>query len=174
VIDAGGTAGHALELRDEDPYDYARAVRVFPATHGLALSFKVLARQTNARLEIELASAQGARPVRIAFAEDGHLWADHEGIWQDAGPYAAGAWTTLELKIAKSVTSDRTEFRVDGREVLSRPAVFSEPAASVERLSFRTGVFRDRGAAGKDLPGADEKVPAAAFLIDDVGIEPER
>ena len=33
---------------------------------------------------------------------------------------------------------------------------------------------RDRGVAGKELPGADMKVPAAIFLVDDVIISPEK
>jgi hypothetical protein len=174
VVDTGAPAGHALELRDEDPYDYARAVRVFPETHGLKLSAKILARQTNARLEIDLLDARGARPVQLAFAEDGHLWARHEGIWNDAGPYSAGQWITVALEIKPAVTSDTAELRIDGKPVLSRALVFTDPVASVERLSFRTGVFRNRGLAGKELPGADTKVPAATFLVDDVVITPVR
>jgi Sialidase-like, CBM domain len=174
VVAAGGTepANHALELRDEDPDDYARAVRVFPETHGLTASFKVLARQTDARLEIELLDAHGARPVRLAFAEDGHLWACHEGIWEDAGPYAANRWITLGLQIAPNPKSDHAILTVDGRPPLPRNLVFTEPAASVERLSFRTGKYRRRGYGGRDLPGADDQVPAASFLVDDVTITP--
>jgi hypothetical protein len=76
VAEAEGS--RVLELRDEDPYDYARAVRVFPATHGVKVSFRLFARQTDARLEIDLLDAKGARPVRLAFGEDGRLWACHE------------------------------------------------------------------------------------------------
>jgi hypothetical protein len=164
--------GHALELRDEDPYDYARAVRVFPATHGVKISFKILARQINARLEIELFDAHGARPVRLALGEDGHLRACHEGQWMDAGVYQAGHWQTIELEIPANPSADHYAVTVDGKSPLARPAIFTDPAATVERLSFRTGVFRDRGMGGIDLPGADEKVPATSFLIDDVTITP--
>jgi hypothetical protein len=170
--EAAAKAGRALELRDEDPYDYARAIRIFPETHGVKLSFKVLAKQANARLEIELLDAHGARPVRLAFEEDGHLWACHEGVWNDAGAYAAGHWTAFELEIPRQATADRVDVRVDGKSPLSRAAVFTEPVTSVERLSFRTGAFRRTGFAGKDLPGADVKVPAAVFLVDDVVITP--
>jgi hypothetical protein len=172
VADAGAPAGHVLELRDEDPYDYARAIRVFPETHGLTLSFKLLAKQMNARLEVDLLDAHGARPVQLAFAEDGHLWARHEGIWNDAGPYAADHWIAVALEISKKPTSDTAELRVDGKAVLARAMVFTDPVKTMERLSFRTGLFRNRGAAGKDLPGADVKSPAAVFQIDDVVITP--
>jgi hypothetical protein len=163
---------HALELRDEDPYDYARAIRVFPAAHGVKVSFKVFARQTDARLEIELLDAAGLRPVRLALGEDGHVWACHEGQWMDAGLYAAGQWHQFELEIPRGPNADRCAVTVDGKSPLPRPAFFTDPVATVERLSFRTGAFRDRGFGGRDLPGADQKVPAASYLIDDVVITP--
>ena len=174
VVDAGAAAGHALELRDEDPYDYARASRVFPETHGLKFSARILARQANARLEIDLLDARGARPVQLAFAEDGHLWARHEGIWNNTGPYAAGEWITVTLEIKPAVSSDTAELRVNGQSVLTRAMVFTDPVKSVERASFRTGHFRNRGLAGRELPGADFKAPLASFLIDDVIITPVR
>lgn len=174
VADAGGTAGHVLELRDEDPYDYARAIRIFPETHGLKLSFKVFASQTNGRLEIELQTAAGARTVRLAFGEDGHLWACHEGQWMDAGAYASGKWITVQLEIPRNPRSDTADLTVDGRKPLARAAVFTEPAATIERLSFRTGAYRDHGYGGRDLPGADVKAPAAMFRVDDVVITPQR
>lgn len=166
------TTNLALELRDEEPYDYARAVRVFPATHGVKISFKVFARQANARLEIDLLDAAGLRPVRLAFGEDGHLWACHEGQWMDAGPYTAGQWHRFELEIPRDPNADRCAVTVNGKSPLPRPAFFTDPVATVERLSFRTGPWRDRGFGGRDLPGADQKVAAASFLVDDVVITP--
>jgi hypothetical protein len=172
---AAPTAGQpdrALEFRDEDPYDYARAIRVFPATHGVKVSFKIFARQTNARFEIDLLDAAGARPVRLALGEDGHLWACHEGQWMDAGPYKAGQWLKFELEIPRDPNADRCAVLVDGKSPLPRPAFFTDPVTTVERLSFRTGAWRDRGFGGRDLPGADTKTPLASFLVDDVVITP--
>jgi hypothetical protein len=172
---AAATAGQpnrALEFRDEDPYDYARAIRVFPATHGVKVSFKIFARQTNARFEIDLLDAAGARPVRLALGEDGRIWACHEGQWMDAGPYKAGQWLTFELEIPRDPNADRCAVLIDGKSPLPRPAFFTDPVATVERLSFRTGAWRDRGFGGRDLPGADTKTPLASFLVDDVVITP--
>lgn len=161
-----------LKLSDEDPCDYARAVRVFPASHGVKVSFKVLAQQTNARLEIDLLDSAGLRPVRLAFGEDGRLWACHEAQWLDAGTYTAGQWHSFDLEIPADPNADRCTVLVNGKSPLPRPAFFTDPVATVERLSFRTGPHRERGYGGRDLPGADQKVPAAVFLIDDVVIEP--
>lgn len=171
VVDAGGSAGHALELRDEDPYDYAAATRVFPAAHGVKVSFNVLARQTNARLEVELLDARGARPVRLALEEDGQLWACHEGQWAVAGRYERDRWHRIELEIPPSPAADRCTVLLDGRTELSRAAIFTDPASSVERLTFRTGRYRFRGEGGRDLPDADHQAPLASFLIDEVRIE---
>ena len=172
---AAATAGQpnrALEFRDEDPYDYARAIRVFPATHGVKVSFKIFARQTNARFEIDLLDAAGARPVRLALGEDGRIWACHEGQWMDAGSYQSNHWLTFELEIPRDPNADRCAVLIDGKSPLPRPAFFTDPVATVERLSFRTGAWRDRGFGGRDLPGADTKTPLASFLVDDVVITP--
>lgn len=172
---AAATAGQpnrALEFRDEDPYDYARAIRVFPATHGVKVSFKIFARQTNARFEIDLLDAAGARPVRLALGEDGRIWACHEGQWMDAGSYQINQWLTFELEIPRDPNADRCAVLIDGKSPLPRPAFFTDPVATVERLSFRTGAWRDRGFGGRDLPGADNKTPLASFLVDDVVITP--
>jgi hypothetical protein len=170
IADAEGN--RVIELRDEDPYDYARAIRVFPATHGVKISFRLFARQTNARLEIDLLDAKGARPVRLAFGEDGKLSACHEAQWLDAGTYSAGQWHQFELEIPADPAADRCALLVEGKSPLPRPAFFTDPVKTVERISFRTGPHRERGYGGRDLPGADAKVPPASFLIDDVMITP--
>jgi hypothetical protein len=174
TADPAGPGNRVLSLRDEDPYDYARAVRIFPATHGVKISFRVQAAQTDARLEIELLDAAGARPVRLAFLPGGRLKACHEGQWLDAGTYEAGRWHRFELEIPREVTADRCTVLVDGASPLPRPAFFTDPVVSVERLSFRTGEYRERGYGGRDLPGADVRADAAVFLVDDVTIEPLR
>jgi len=165
---------HALELRDAEPYDYAAATRVFPATHGVKISFRVFARQTSGRLEVDLVTANGLRPVRLAFEEDGQLWACHEGQWDVAGRYTANQWHTVELEIPPSPTADRCAVLLDGKTELPRPAIFTDPAATVERLVFRTGKYRFRGEGGRDLPGADARVTETSFLIDDVSITPTK
>lgn len=163
-------AGRALELRDEDPYDYARVERVFPETHGVKITFKVMARQADARLEIDLLDAAGLRPVRLAFEENGRLRACHEAQWIDAGPYEVGRWHEFSLEIPVDPAADRCAVLVDGAPRLPRPAFFTDPVTSVRRLAFRTGEYRQRGYGGRDLPGADLRSPAATFLIDDVVI----
>jgi hypothetical protein len=172
IIATNTAAGAALELRDEDPTDYARAIRVFRPTRGLTFTTKVLARETTGRLEIELLTATGGRPFRLAFTESGRIEANHEGIWTDAGPYDADRWINLSVTLPSSPDADRADVLIDGKMTLPRALVLTEPFSTVERVSFRTGNYRDRTDAGHEFPGADDRAPASIFLIDEVTIKP--
>ena len=172
VVALDGGTRRALELVDEDPHDYASVTRVFPAGRSVKINFKLLARGTDGRLEVDVVNASGERSVQIAFTEDGKVEARHEGIWKPAGTYKSDRWTGIEIDVNPGNNVDRFQFRVDGREVLYRIAYFSELVPTVERLVFRTGEYRRRGSGGHELPDADMKAPARAFLIDDVSIEP--
>jgi hypothetical protein len=172
VIDAGGERGRALELRDEDPYDYAAATRVFPASRSVRIRFKLLAQQVDGRFEIDVIGARGERPVQVAFTPGGKIEAKHEGIWMPAGEYIANRWTDIEIDVNPGKNVDRFQFRVDGREVLYRIAYFSELVSTVERITFRTGEYRFRGDGGRELPDADRKSKLHAYLLDDLRIEP--
>ena len=63
---------------------------------------------------------------------------------------------------------------VDGKNVLSK-ASLAEAVLSVERVSFRTGPYRDQPTRQTDnerphdpLEGADDPVPAAVFYVNEV------
>lgn len=169
---ATGTVNHALELKDRDPYDYARAIRVFPRTHGLHLAFRVLAKQASGRLEIELSDDHDNRPLLIAFGKDGHLWTRPEGVWTDNGPYPVGRWISFSYDLSANPRIDRGHLLIDGHLAIPKAIGPVEAAPTVDRLSFRTGRRRLCAVGGPDLPGADDKVAASAFLIDDVSIVP--
>lgn len=171
VVDTGDAQGRALELRDEDPCDYAEATRVFPACRDGFVRFKLLARQINHRFEIDLTSTDGARPVQIALTENGRLEARHEGIWMPAGEYRPGEWLSFEIELK---APDRFILRVNGQEALARTAYVTELVPSVERLVFRTGAYRERGDGGHEIPGADVRAATAVFLVDDVSTAPAK
>lgn len=166
-------ANRSLELRDEDPYEYARAERVVPASESIKVSFKLMARQADrGRLEVELMDRRGTQPpVRISLDDRGRILALDGGSADplDLGAYVPGTWYDFEIfrrgKGSFSIT-------LNGRVVVER-AEQLEPVGPIERVSFRTGAFRTEPqlrtpqAPGADLPGADERVPAAIYYIDD-------
>jgi hypothetical protein len=183
VIDTSSEAGStrpnkSLELSDRDPYDYARAVRVFPESKTATLRFKVQAAQNDAgRLEIELSDRFGHRPVRLVFNPEGRIELTHGAERRPLAPYEHGRWHDVSLSI--DVQAGRFDVSLDGR-----PAAASVPLAefvkSVERLSFRTGASRSEPTlktSTEDQPDFTEPNPdvpgkPAVYRVDDVVIGP--
>ena len=62
-----------MTLEDHDPYDYARADRVFPPSSKVTAQFELMSKHFGPRdLEIELCGEFGdARPARIIIKPDG-------------------------------------------------------------------------------------------------------
>jgi hypothetical protein len=160
--------GRCLELRDGDPFDYARAVRVFPASANPRVEFRVKGSQTNALLEVELCDASGRRPVRVALAENGTIHAIGGNSRTDFGPYVPGAWVTVALAADLAAGTYTVQVQ-DGRP--QRLAVAEKDVQIVERLSFRTGAWRGLEdvtgvAANLDVPPTQR----AVFHVDRVSI----
>jgi len=150
----------SLQLEDKDPFDYAKAVRVFAESKSAHIVFKVYARQASGRLEVEVLDAGGHRPVRVVFGEGGVA-------------LKAAAWQRIEIDA--DTASGKYDLSIDGK-VVSRQAAFAEAVSTIERLSFRTGEYRtkpDRASdryAGGDLPNPGESAPLVVFNIDEVTI----
>jgi hypothetical protein len=175
VVAFPSARNRSLQLEDRDPYNWANAQRVFHEGSSAHVAFRFYPHQSDTgRMEIEVLDRTGRRPVRLAFADDGHVWVSDGGKETDAGPYKANRWCRIAIDVdAAKGTFDAS---LDGRPV-ARQAAFAEPASNVKRLSFRTAeypadqsrkVSRDIG--GRDLPGAGEPVRAALYNIDDVTI----
>jgi hypothetical protein len=183
---AGEGSDHYLELDDREPVDYARAIRVFPISQAVEVSFKVAAQQADrGRLEIELLGEQNQRPVRIVLNEEGKIQAvdgrqvagmdasanSHETAEEikpvDVGSYQAGAWR--RFVIHADCASGTYSLAVDGKEVL-KGAKFAEGASELYALSLRTGKFRGQpgGRTKKDIPNTEEPLPLVSYYIDDV------
>ncbi len=174
VVAFPSASNKSLQLEDRDPYNYAKAVRVFAEAKAVHLGFKVYPRQNSAgQLEIEVLDQSSHRPVRVIFGEDGHVHAANGGALVEAGPYQANTWYRVDLAV--DAAAGKYDLSVDGKVVV-RQAAFAEPATTVERLSFRTGAFRtepmratDRYEGG-DVPDAGEPGSLAVFNLDDVSV----
>ena len=177
LADFPSATNRSLELRDRDPADYARAVRIFPETKKATVRFKVLAKQSaHGRLEIELLDRHGYRPpVRLVFDEHGRVQA-LDG--DQAAPvtlqrYAADTWYDVVVRF--DLMKEKFDVEIDGRSLLTG-AELLDPTGALERISFRTGAYRtsptrrDPKSPGEDFPGADEPVPEAVFYLDDVSV----
>lgn len=129
----------ALELRDGDPFDYARAVRVFPESAKVRAELELTPAQTSAGLEIDLCDAVGRRPVRVLLTETGLVQAVDGNTVTDLGKYAAGE--KLSLTIAADATAGRYSVQVNGGSAREL-AVAEADAKTLQRLSLRTGAWR--------------------------------
>ncbi len=164
----------SLELEDEDPYDYARAVRVFQEGKSVELSCKVLAKQTDTgTLDIEVMDRFGNRPVQLRFDKDGNIKAVDGHKEVDLQPYQPDKWYKLDLTVAATPFGHYT-VSIDGKEALKKAAL-AVGVKSVERLSFRTGPYRHKPTRRTesevpvpDLPNADEPVRPVTYYVDDV------
>jgi len=93
-----GRNNHYLELDDREPVDYARAIRTFPVSESVDVSFRVAAAQTNSgRLDIELLGDLGTRPVRLSLDDRGRIKAV-DGSTPPQESFAAGLKGTLFSK----------------------------------------------------------------------------
>ena len=167
----------SLELRDRDPADYARAVRIFPEMKKATVRFKVLAKQNDhGRLEIELLDRQGYRPAVVLILDEQGCMMAKDGNQNEIVTlkrYAANQWYEVALRFDQ--VKGIFDVTLDGQKLLVG-AEFPDPTALLERISFRTGAFRtsptvrDPKSPGEDFPSVDRPVPEAIFCIDDVSV----
>jgi len=168
---------HVLELKDRDPYDYARAVRVFQEANAAILHFRVQAQQTgHGQLDIDVNDRYGNRAVRLRFDTDGQIKAVQHNEYQAVKKYEAGQWYQFEINITAN-PQGYFDLSLDGERVLNNTAL-AVAVKSVERISFRTGPYRNLPNRKTDnekehlpLPGADDPVENAGYMIDDLRLE---
>jgi len=168
-----------LELRDEAPYDQAAAERAFPRSSVVTVQFRIMAwtLPQGRCLEFEVVDKVGTRPMKLRL--DKHwLYMDRKLMTINPVPVKVGKWYEVKLKLNCKLQS--YDLSLNGRWV-RKGIKFAEKADSLERMVFRTGPYRNdvrslivdseprpSGLYTEDLPGADEKVQASVFLIDDV------
>lgn len=180
VVTPAGSSNHVLELRDEEPYDYACAERAFPPGSKAAVEFSVCIKDLGKDiLEFELHNEDSRRALRLRF--DPH----QEGITFDLGgaepepaPFTAGRW--YDVKLTFDCDKGKYDAWLDGKKV--REGIeFDSEVPTLERMVFRTGSWRadvrqfflggepsGPGLDSDDLPASGQKVPQSAFWIDNV------
>ena len=168
VIDFPSREDRSLELRDSDPYDYAKAERVFPESIGVRIKFKMLAKYPGmGELHVEVVDGRGTLAVVLVFDASGGIQFRSHVL----GAYQADRW--CEVTISVDTITHRWDLMLDGRSALQDAPTIA-PIRSVERLVFRTGPRRREPTLGTnrlegvDLPHADEPVLPAIFCVNSV------
>jgi hypothetical protein len=177
VVNTPKSTGKCLELSDKDPHDYARAIRVFEEGTQIECSLKVQpAQNQSGSLEIDLTDRYGNRPVRVRFDEKGNIIVTDGGTEKIVQTYQPTQWYELAFTVNATLAGS-FDLSINGKKVLEKAAL-AEAVKSVERLSLRTGPYRNlpnRKSPNEDphppLAGADEAVTRAVFYVDDVSIK---
>jgi hypothetical protein len=167
--ESGKQNNRCLELRDGDPTDYARAMRLFPAEKKIRAKFRIKATQTDAPFEIELQDEKGNLFFRISLTKTGELKASSGNRESSIGSYSTGNWTIFEISAdanqgTATIKTKEQTFKIDhcGTQNLNK----------LQRLVFRTGQERKLGDTDALVDGHDKpSTNPALFLLDDVTIK---
>lgn len=180
VDDPAKRGNKCLELRDEEPYDYAIAQRAFPESKKVAVEFRIyIGKVGSSFLFVEVQDKSGYRPMSLRL-DDQFLMMDRGNVDPDAMPIKVGRW--YHVKMVLDCGKREYALYVDGKEIHDDiEFARSDKVDTVERLVFRTGPWRgdvrqfilDGEPATKaifveDLYGTDERSPGSIYLIDDV------
>ncbi|QPH40230.1 sialidase family protein [Pedobacter endophyticus] len=129
----------SLILRDKDPFDYAKAERLFPASKKVVTSFSVTPKQKDfGLLEIELQDEKGTATVRLTFDTAGVLSGKAGARYKNFMKYEAGK--TYDIKLKLDAHSRFYTVTVNGKDALTSLAF--QPVTAVSRIVFRTGDVR--------------------------------
>lgn len=160
--------GSLLALHDSDPFDYAKAERLFPASKKLSVEFAVTPQQdNNGLLEIELIDKKGTPSLRLMLDSAGSILTKQGYRNKSLGKYKAGEKINFRIEL-NTTTRFYTVSINDGNP--NNNLSFA-PVESVERIVFRTGITRRFPDADTptdqdyDLPNADVRIKEAVFLI---------
>jgi len=172
-----------LELREQEPYDYVMAERVFPKSDSVQIGFRIYSRIVTQgyALQIEVQDQNGIRPMRLRL-DGSWLGVDRKKVTHPPVPIKSGSWYEVILNL--NVKSQNYDLSVNGEKVIEN-IKFAEKVSSLERIVFRTGPYRGfvppehvedampkpAGLESEDLPGSEEKAPLCVYWIDDVEIQ---
>ncbi|MES2894036.1 MAG: exo-alpha-sialidase [Bacteroidota bacterium] len=167
-IERGANGKKMLALHDQDPFDYAKAERMFPASQKLTAEFTVVPQQADrGLLEIELLDKKGMPCVRISFDSTGTIITKAGYRNKSLAPYQAGVpyHFIVELNTANRFYTVTINGKNTGNNLCFAPV------EAVERISFRTGSIRRFPDADTptdqdyDLPGAGDSSRESVYQL---------
>jgi hypothetical protein len=156
-----------LTLRDSDPFDYAKAERVFPVSKKIAVEFSITPQQKDhGLLQVELTDAKGTPCMRLQFDSTGTLLTKQGYRNKSLLKYEMGE--ALNIKIELNTVTRFYTVTVNGKSSIN--TCFA-PVETVERIVFRTGETRRFPNADTptdqdyDLPNAEARDKEAIYFI---------
>lgn len=172
VANFPSTDNKSLKLTDEDAYDYARAIRVFETSKQADIAFDFyVERQNDGKFQVDVTDEHGSRAVSLSF-EKGELLIYTGSDVKPVGTYQMGEWNKVALHIDTD-SLGTFHLSLNGHDVATNQ--LREAVKSVNRISFRTGEYRNlpnrqtpNQQACPPLKNCDEKVQQEVYYIDNV------
>jgi len=161
--------GHkALSLVDFDPFDYAKAERIIPASKKLIATFSIVPQQNDKGvLNVEFQDAKGSAGIRLSFDDKNEMKLKAGYRNKHLMNYTAGQRYDIELKL--DVDTRLYSVTINGQAM--GISVLFAPLESVSRIVFKSSdAVRFPNAdtptdQDYDLPDADGKIQPAGFYI---------
>lgn len=166
-----------LQMKDMDPYDYCRAIRVFEESKVVTASFKLKVKAMDTtQFDIDITDRYGNRPVQISFDTDGYIKAANGAKMMSLQKFEVNKWYSCKINYDSRGLGSYS-LTINDKPVADNLAAVVA-VKSAERISFRTGAYRDipsrktpNEVEMPPLKGADEKQKLSSYLIDDVFIK---
>ena len=157
-----------LVLKDGDPYDFAKAERVFPAAKKMQAEFSITPGQSNTgMLQIEFQDERNSPAVRLSFQSDSTFIAKAGARVKKIMTYQAGM--TYKVRVTLNTDTRMYTVNVNDKDLITQ--LFFAPVDSLTHIVFRTGEARrfptseTPAEAEADLPKSGDRVPEAFFAI---------
>ena len=130
--------GKWLQMKDEDPFDYAVVERMVPATQKLSVAFDLQAAQNkNDNLQIEFLGDQGNPCTRLELTNEGIVRVKKGARYGKVCNYKPEE--TLHVEATLDAPNRTIAVKVNGRATQS---IFFAPTHNIDRIRFRTGAMR--------------------------------
>ncbi len=139
AIERMGDGNKVLSLKDSDPFDFAKAERLFPPSKKITVAFSIVPfQQDRGLLEIEMMDAKGTPCIRLSFDSTGNIITKAGYRNKSIGTYKAGEQYNLIIEL--NTATRFYQVTINGKNTGNN--LCFAPVASVERISFRTGSIR--------------------------------
>ncbi|MBT3385636.1 MAG: hypothetical protein HN778_00615 [Prolixibacteraceae bacterium] len=168
-----------LMLKDFDPYDYARATRVFSNISKQRISFDLFIESNPESFYIDICSKKGERLIKILINSENIIEVNNDkarnqnslklfkGKWHKVSVEFDSLSANYSIGIDNDIVSEGNKFNGEGQP---------------ERIEFRTGEYRldrkiteyksgDTSKPGWDEPNADVRTEEAIFYIQNFSTE---
>jgi len=180
IISYDKKQGKCLQLKDEEPYDYVYAEKIFPASKSKTISFKfkTLSLPIGSVIEIEVQDQKGNRALKLTIDRT-WMWFDIGSISTEPLKINPFEWNSVIIDV--DCEKKHYTISVNNKKYKTKIPINDNPSV-VERIIFRTGTYRNyvpldvaekgapkiTGFENEDLPGSETKSKPIIFLIDDI------